>query len=288
MTRPFTAGSGKGGAAARCGIGLLGLLLLSSACQRSSMPVGGPKIATTTSYLEAAARDLLGDNLHVVRLAEPGACPGHFDLRPSQVAELRQCRTLFRFDFQKSLDAKLDATGTHPLRISSVALPNGMGHPDSYRAACRQIADHLVGLELLSRTNADARLGAIADRLDALSRDATQRVAQAGFPGSPVLASGHQRDFCEWLGLHVVATFRAADTASIGDVEEAIDAGTLARVRLVVANLPEGRRTADALAERLKARVVVFANFPALQDGRVSFDRMMSANVEALLQAVTP
>jgi ABC-type Zn uptake system ZnuABC Zn-binding protein ZnuA len=263
---------------------VIGLLVL-PACHRSTAPASGPKIATTTSYLEAAARDLLGDNLSVVRLAEPGTCPGHFDIRPSQVAELRQCRALLRFDFQKSLDAKLAGSGTNGLRVAEVALRSGMGRPDSYLAACRQVADHLVALDLLARTNANTRLQAIASRLDALARGATNRLAQTGLAGSPVIASAHQRDFCEWLGLRVAAAFRAADTASIGEIEEAIDAGKLAQIKLVIGNLPEGRRTADALAERLKARVVVFENFPALRNGRVSFDEMLSANVETLLRS---
>jgi zinc transport system substrate-binding protein len=261
------------------------LLFATAGCHRSDAPANGPKIATTTSYLEAAARDLLGGNLSVVRLAEPGTCPGHFDIRPSQVAELRQCRALIRFDFQKSLDAKLAGTDTNQPRVAQVSLPGGMCRPDSYLAACRQIADHLVALDLLARTNADTRLQAITSRLDALSREATNRLAQAGLAGSPVIASAHQRDFCEWLGLRVAAAFRAADTASIGEIEEAIDAGKLAQIKLVIGNLPEGRRTADALAERLKARAVVFENFPALRNGRVSFDEMLSANVETLLRA---
>jgi len=261
------------------------VLSATSGCHRSAAPASGPRIATTTSYLEAAARDLLGDNLSVVRLAEPGTCPGHFDIRPSQVAELRRCRALLRFDFQKALDARLAGTETNQPRVTPVVLSGGMCRPDSYLAACRQIADHLVVLDLLARTNANARLEAIASRLEALARDATNRLAQAGLASSPVIASGHQKDFCEWLGLKVVAAFPAADTASIGEIEEAIDAGKLAQIRLVIANLPEGRRTADALAERLKAHVVVFENFPVLRDGRVSFDEMLSANVEALLRA---
>jgi zinc transport system substrate-binding protein len=263
------------------------LLAAFAGCHRTEAPASGPRIATTTSYLEAAAHDLLGDNLVMLRLAEPGTCPGHFDMRPSQVVELRQCGALLRFDFQKSLDARLAGSGTNGLRIAQVALNAGMCRPDSYLAACRQIAEQLVTLGLLPRTHSETRLQAIATRLVALSREASNRVAQAHLVGLPVIASGHQRDFCEWLGLKVVATFRAADTASIAEIEEAIDAGKLAQIKLVIANLPEGRRTADALAERLKARVVVFENFPALRNGRVSFDAMLSANVGALLPAAT-
>ena len=275
---------------ARKAVGIVSLLLCFAfaGCQRSDAPPGAVKIATTTSYLEAAARDLLGEDLTVVRLAEPGTCPGHFDMRPSQVTELRQCRALLRFDFQKSLDSKLGGADTNQPRAAEIAIRSGMCRPDNYLAACRQTADHLVALGLLTRTNADARLQALASRLQALTRDATNRVAQAGLDGRPVIASGHQRDFCEWLGMKVAASFRAADTASISEIEEAIRAGKLAQIKLVIANLPEGRRTADALGERLQAKVVVFENFPALRHGCVSFDEMLSANVAALLKVAEP
>ena len=264
------------------------LCLALAGCQRSDAPAGAVKIATTTSYLEAAARDLLLENLTVVRLAEPGTCPGHFDMRPSQVSELRQCRVLLRFDFQKSLDSKIGGADTNQPRVAEISIRGGMCKPDSYLAACRQTADHFVALGLLTRTNAEARLQVVASRLEELTRGATNRVAQVGLAGRPVIASGHQRDFCEWLGQQVVGSFRAADTASISEIEEAIRAGKLAQIKLVIANLPEGRRTADALGERLQARVVVFENFPALRNGHVSFDEMLSANVAALLQAAAP
>lgn len=269
-----------------CAAAALGLLILPG-CRRAAPPADVPRIATTTSYLEAAASDLLGDALSIVRLAEPGTCPGHFDMRPSQIAALRQCRALFRFDFQKGLDARF-AGADDPLRVTQVSVPRGMGRPGSYLLACRQMADALSALELVSRTEAETRLREIADRLDAVSRDATNRVNRAGLSGVAVIASGRQRDFCEWLGLDVVATFSGADAASIGEIEQAIAAGKLASVKLVIANLPEGRRTADALAERLKADVVVFENFPPVRNGRVSFDAMLEANVEALVRTALP
>lgn len=259
------------------------LAALVAGCGPAAERDGAPLLATTTSYLEAAARDLLGGDLRVLRLAEPGTCPGHFDLRPGQVQGLRRCRALLRFDFQKSLDARLAGDGTNGPAVAEITLSSGLCVPATYLAACRQTAEHLVVLGLLARARADTRLAAIQARLEALARDATNRIAQAGLVGTPVLASAHQRDFAEWLGFKVVATFRAADMASIGEIEDAIAAGKLAQVKLVLANLPEGRRAADALAERLKARVVVWENFPALRQGRVAFDGMFKANVEALL-----
>jgi zinc transport system substrate-binding protein len=266
-----------------------GLLLPASfGCRPSAAPAGRPVLAATTSYLESAARDLLGRNATVLRLAEPGACPGHFDIRPSQASELRRCRMLLRFDFQSSLDALLDRNETNPPTVVVVIVHDGLCRPDSYLSACRQMADAFVAQGLLARTNADARLQAVSEQLMGLAREATNRVARAGLAGIPVIASVHQKDFCEWLGLKVVATFRAADTASVAEIDDAISAGKYAEVKLVIANLPEGRRTADALAERLKARVAVFGNFPALEHDRVSFDDLLAGNVKALVAVARP
>jgi zinc transport system substrate-binding protein len=267
---------------------LLAGWLLASSCHRPYLPDDRPRIATTTTYLEAVARDLLGAGIHVLRLSEPGACPGHFDLRPSQATELRRCRVLLRFDFQQSLDARLTGSHGEGPRVAEIALGGGMNLPASYLAACRQAAEHFVELGLLSPADADQRIKAVTARIEALARAASNRIAQAGIAGQPVLASGHQRDFVEWLGLDVVAVFRAADTASVRQIEEALAAGSFAQARLVIANRPEGRRTADALAERLQARVVVFENFPDLQNGRASFDAMLTGNVDTLLRAVEP
>jgi zinc transport system substrate-binding protein len=264
------------------------VVLALAGCQRSENPTGGPRIATATSYLECAAHDVLGEDEGVLRLAEPGTCPGHFDVRPSQAVALRRCQALLRFDFQDSLDAVLDGSGTNHPFVVVVTIHDGLCRPASYLSACRQVADAFVAHGLLQRTNADMRLQSIAMRLDSLTQQSTNRIAQAGLAGRPVIASVHQSDFCGWLGLKVVALFQAADTSSVAEIDEAIRAGKFAGIKLVVANLPEGRRTADALAERLNARVAVFGNFPALEHGRVSFDDLLAGNVEALVAAARP
>ncbi len=267
--------------------GLL-LMLVGSGCKPANPSASTPKLASATSYLESAAQEFFGGEQDFVRLAEPGTCPGHFDIRPRQAAELRRCRALVRFDFQASLDKVLEAKETNGPVVVEVKIRNGLCLPDSYLSACRQIKEAFVGRGLLEPANAEATLQTVAQRLSMLGQEATNQVARAGLVGAPVITSVHQKDFCEWLGLQVVATFRAADTASVAEIDEAISAGKLAKVKLVIANLPEGRRTADALADRLQARVAVFGNFPTLNHGRIWFDDLIRTNVAALLAAGQP
>jgi len=260
-------------------------------CDRSAVqgstttPKGTAHVAVSNSYLEAAFLDVMGATEPVLRLADPGMCPGHFDLRPSQVNGLRSCRILLRFEFQNSLDAKLGSVIEGGLRIGEIRIAGGLCEPSSYIATCRQVADALVLGQVTDRASADGRLVEIEKRLNAKTDWCRRQVDQAGWGGRAVICSGHQEAFCTWLGLKVVATFSGADTASIEQIEEAIRAGDSRAVGAVIANLPEGRRLADALGQRLKAPVVVFGNFPAMQGSEPSFDALLTTNVTALLGA---
>ncbi len=269
------------------GLGLI-LALMMTACRPAASLPTPPQVATTTSYLEAVVRDLLGDGVVVLRLAEPGTCPGHFDLRPRQAQALRRCRVLVRFDFQKALDARFADTDGQGPAVVEVSLSDGMGLPASYLSACRQTAARLVALGWLDGAQATSRLEAITARLDTLARDLTQQVARAGLAGQPVLAAQHQRAFCEWLGLRVEGAFRAADTVGLRAIEEALRAGRAAAIRGVIANRPEGTRAAEALAARLGVPVVVFDNFPARPKEAAAFDRMLADNVRALRGLAPP
>jgi hypothetical protein len=185
--------------------------------------------------------------------------------------------------FQDSLDMKLRRATDDGLRIAPVRVSGGLCVPATYLDACRQTADALVGAGLLDRTSADARLEEIAARMDGLAHRCRERAEPVS--GVPVLASAHQRAFCEWLGLRVVGTFRGADTEGSGALQEAHDRGKAAGVRLVVANRPEGRRAADFLAGKLGADVVVLGNFPALDAGQERFDDLVEQNFARLIGA---
>jgi len=242
--------------------------------------------AVTSSYLECAIDDVLGGQFRVLRLAEPGMCPGHFDVRPSQVRQIRSSRMLVRFDFQGSLDRQVgDAPGP---TVVSVSVPGGMCEPASYLAVCQQVADACVAAGLVDRPTADARLTAIEQRLDALALDVRRELMEAGLAEAPVIASGHQAAFCRWLGLNVVAALGGADVASVRQVDAALKLGRDANCRLVIANRPEGTALTEAIADRLNAGQAVFENFPAHGNQGPGFDQTVRENVRRLIAASRP
>ena len=245
---------------------LILLPLVVSACGNSTDDPSA-RVATTNSYIECVVLDLMGPETPVLCLSGPGMCPGHFDIRPSQVNKLSRCRVLARFDFQAALDAKLSGVTKCGLSITAISPGDGICVPSSYYTACEQMAEALVAADLLDRVQADARLIELARRNSADEAWVRSQVGRVGLAGRPVLAAKHQALFCSWLGLNVVGTFAGSDTSRFGEIDQAVKAGLDANAKLVIANGPSGRRSADALAERLGAKVVVFGNFPVARGG---------------------
>jgi len=242
-------------------------------------------VAVSSPYLEAAIGDVLRRDVPLVRLAGPAMCPGHFDMRPSQITDLARCRLLVRFDFQQALDEKLGPRSGSSLRTLAVEVPGGLCVPESYVSACRQLADHFVSTGELSLSEANNRLAQVSDRMTKLGTAVARRIDEAGLRDTPVLASGHQAAFCRWLGLQVTGTFSSTDTAGTREIDQTVRAGEAAKASIIIANEPEGRRLADALADRLHAQVVVFGNFP--EPGKdQAFDDLVQRNLAALLAVV--
>lgn len=253
----------------------------SSARSTSADSSQAAALAVSNTYLASACGELLDEGAPLQVLAPAGSCPGHFDVRPSQARAMRSCRVMIRFDFQRGLDDKVRTWAGDQLTIASVTVPGGLVEPATYRAICRQAADVLTRHALLDPAVAEDRLAKVEQAVADLQAEIDERIALAGLAGAPVLAAGHQAAFCRSLGFDVVATFAGADQSAIGQVDQAIRRADARKVRLVIANRPEGRQLADALADRLGARVVVFGNFPDPSEG--NYAGLVRANLARLV-----
>jgi len=260
--------------------------LLAGGCRERSAEEAGPEIAVTNSYLAAVVEDLCGEGTEVMCLAPPGMCPGHFDISPGQVRQLRGCRLLLLFDFQSQVESALVRLKERGLQTRRVEEAKGLCVPDSYVAICRDVAGILEG-ECPERAAALAeRLAAIEQRLGALGDELRVVVAGSGAASAQALASHHQSRFAQWLGLETVASFVGSDTETVGHIDHCLKQAAGHEVRFVIANQQEGTALARALAERLDARAVVFSNFPSDGADGLGFDRLLRDNVGRLLEAV--
>jgi len=246
---------------------------------------GNVDIAVTSSYLACAVRDLCGDQMNVLCLVPPGMCPGHFDISPSQLVQLRTCKMLLLFDFQEQVEQKLSRLKQEGLDTALVKKAGGLCVPENYLETCRQVCGILSAKNPETAEQYRRRLELLKHRIESLKKELLERVRRAGLSSAGAVASNHQTDFLSWLGLDTIATFIGSDIETVAGIERCINKAQGHNVRFVVANEQEGTGLAKAMAERLGAEAVVFSNFPDNQAGPGGFDELLRANVKALLEA---
>jgi zinc transport system substrate-binding protein len=259
--------------------------LLVAGCKNTSGEESVAEIAVTNSYLGCAVRQLCGDDTEVLCLAPPGMCPGHFDISPLQVKQLCGCRMLLLFDFQKQVEGTLSRVKEMGLRTALVRKGGGLCVPETYLAVCRQVSDILSSEYPERKDRYQQRLELLERDLKHLREELLEKVQQGGISSAKVLVSNHQADFVNWLGLETIETFVGSDIETVAGVEQCIKKAKDQDVRFVIANKQEGTALANALAERLRAKAVVFSNFPEIGGGASGFGALLRANVEALLGA---
>jgi len=265
---------------------LLVVVCILAGCKNTAGDQNQPEIAVTNSYLQCVVKDLCEDQKEVFCLAPPGMCPGHFDISPGQVNKLCKCKILLRFDFQEDIDESLLQMKEKGLKISSIRALPGLCIPETYLAACQDVCNTLSEQYPEKANRYQQRLKLIERRLENLSGELHEKIRQLGSGASQVIASNHQAQFCNWLGLETIATFTGSDTETASNIQKCLEKAKEYNISFVIANKQEGTALAGALAERIRARVVVFSNFPDYEQPQIScFDRLIKENTQALIEA---
>ena len=240
-----------------------------------------PRVVVTTTLIESAVKDLLGDEVEVVRLLPPGSCPGHFDLEPGQVSALSSARLFIRHDYQAGMDTGFAKSGLDTGRVVSLVSYPSFAIPSNYVALCAELVPSLVRewpeKEKLIRHGLQSVQGKAVD-VERNIRLQTKRLQ-----GRKILCARYQKDFCEWIGLVVVAVFNAGTDESAWQLNRAVDMGKTAGAEVVVGNLQWGPQHLKALSEAANLPGMMLSNFPSL-GGEGAYWFFVKNNVDALLK----
>jgi ABC-type Zn uptake system ZnuABC Zn-binding protein ZnuA len=193
---------------------------------------------------------------------------------------------LLLFDFQQQMERRLAELRDGSLRTQLVQVRSGLCVPDTYVAVCEQVCQVLSSEYPERKAGFEERLALVKERLQRLAAEVRTSVADAGIAAAKVLASDHQAEFVQWLGLEPVATFVGSDLETIANIDYGLRKAAGQDIRFVIANRQEGSALAETLADRLQAKAVVFSNFPEAAGEATGFDRLLRDNVGLLREAV--
>jgi len=243
-------------------------------------PSGRIRVVASTTLISTIVQAIGGDRFAVTTIAPAGLCPGHFDLKPSDVAAANNAKLILNHGWEAwypALEKAIIPPG--PRRVTLATKGNWM-IPDIHKQATAEIAALLAELDT---ARADTlRLAAEKFRADVDSAGSAARALLAGRDLPAIIAAEQQAPFLEWLGFRVVATYGLAEDFTAQEMTRLARVALDSSVKLVVDNLQSGPDAGKPLAEALKVKHVTLTNFP-LQG---SYRQSLLDNVTALARAV--
>lgn len=238
-----------------------------------------------STLLEDIVSDLTAGRAKTRLLISGSACPGHTDVKASDLVFAANAQGIYVHPRQMTLPSLTQLfaakeqlrTRTHGIGVSGSWLI-----PDVQIQASRAVAKTLVQGETSDFSDAVyARLQKRIERIKDFSEGLES--VRTRFHGKPVVSALMQKDFVSWCGFSIAATFGGAESMNPKILAEIIALARKRRVIGVVENLQSGKEAGLPIAEELKIPRAILSNFPGSDDNVPDYFSLVRENIRQLL-----
>jgi zinc transport system substrate-binding protein len=219
------------------------------------------RIITSDTILSGVIASLLpARGYSVEAILPPGQCPGHYDVKLSDIAKMKKAALTVSFKGVSFMDKA--ALGGGSQLLVDAGGRNWMA-PDSYVYGLGLLADGLSKHFPEDRAAIMVRKEQAIREVRAKARVLADRVTQAGIFGKSVIASSMQKEPLERMGFRVIAEYGRPESMSAREVVRLTKTGRSQHAILVIDNMQSGPDAGKGIAETLKIPHVVLTNFPS-------------------------
>jgi zinc transport system substrate-binding protein len=271
------------------GVILLTLAILLPGCSGGE-PSGKLKVVTTTSLIASIVERVGGDKVEVADIIPPAQCPGHFDVKPSDIQMLADASLFLMHGWQgEQFSQQLIESANNP-DLDSIPL-NIAGNwmtPAVQAQAVGNITAILSEIDPQNasyfQSNADLELSNITAKANELET----RLAAGNLSQINVICDVQITDLVQWAGFNVIASYNYDDITTKSKIrQELIDQGKQAGVALIIGNLQSGSEdAATTIASEIGAVPVTISNFPGGFANTETWAKAIDKDVNLMLQAV--
>jgi len=247
-------------------------------------------IMAGSSLIANIIQDVADGKLETRTLIPPGVCPGHYDIKPSDIIALANSTALFIHDYQQSfqnINGAVAAAENPNLIITVLNVTGNWMVPAVQAEAVGKIAQALGEIDpenaAYYQEQAAERAQAILDK----GEEVEDRLSAAGLEEIKVICADMQKGFVEWAGFDILAIYGRPEDLSVVDVEQLVNEAIGAGVALVIDNLQSGATaTSETMAQDIGAIQVTISNFPGGLENTGTWEKAIDKNVDLLLEAL--
>jgi len=257
-------------------------------CTESNQP--STDIMAGSSLIANIIQDLADDKVETRVLIPPGVCPGHYDVKPSDIEALANSEALFIHDYQQyfqNVNGAVEAAENPDLIVTVLNVTGNWMVPAVQAEAVDKISQALGEIDPENAAYYQQRATQRAQAILIKGEQVQQRLMDAGVEGVKVLCAEMQAGFVGWAGFDIVATFGRPEDLTPTQVVDLIDEAQEAGAALIIDNLQSGSTTLGASLEQdIAAIPVTISNFPGGLENAETWEKAIDKNVDLLLAAL--
>jgi len=247
-------------------------------------------IMTGSSFITNIIQDLADGKVEARTIIPPGVCPGHYDIKPSDIAALANSKALFIHNYQQNYEniaGAIEAAENPDLIVTLLNVTGNWIVPSVQAEAVNTIAQALGEIYPENAAYYEGNATERAQAILAYGEQVKDRLQDAAVDGVKVICAAMQEGFVRWAGFDIVATYGRPEELSPADVQQLITEAIEAGVVLVIDNLQSGSTTLGVSMEQdIEAISVIISNFPGGLKNTETWEKAIDKNVDLLLDAL--
>ncbi len=246
------------------------------------------KVVTTTSLLSSIVEKVGKDKVSVTTITAPSACPGEFDVKPSQIQATAEAALFLQHGWpgEAFVEGLLESADNPTLAVVTINLEGNWMTPPIQAQGVERVAAALGDVDPDNKDYYQANAETLLKSIQSKGRELKARLEAAKTSEVNVICSGHQADFVKWAGFKVIATYGRPADLTPQEVRELVVRGKEAGVALVIDNLQSGPEAGVEMAQEIGAVQVTLSNFPGGFEGTETWEKAVEKNVELLMEAL--
>jgi len=248
------------------------------------------KIVTSTSLLASIVERVGDDRVDVVNIIPPAQCPGHFDVKPSDIQKLADADLFLLHGWQgEKFSQKLIASANNPdliVAVPKIDIPGSWMAPPVQLNAIDKITAILSQADEKNSSAYRKSAAELKSKFETKEAGIKAKLAKEDLSSINVMCAEMLVEFVQWIGLNVIATYGRPDSLTPQAVKELVDKGRAAGVTLIIDNLQSGQDAGAGIAEELGCKRIILSNFPGGFDNTETWEKAIDWNVELLLGAI--
>jgi len=263
---------------------LTGIFLVWAPIALGAPPNGKPVLGASTTMIASLLQDIGGKEFTILTILPPASCPGHFDLKPSDVRLLRQTEVMIYHPHQQALQKALKQHVASDHRWLVLPEEKPLTLPVEYIKMGRYLLLRLAERFPERASILNLLWNEREEEIRRLREEMRMKFEAQGAGSFPTIVSFRQKSFVEFWNFPVVGAFDEPEGPAVQKLGQLIQEGRKARARAIIGNLQSGDRQATLLAGKIGVPLIVLSNFPGAEPGTASYLDLLRTNAFKLLR----